>query len=69
MDKDSLFEKIMPIVDELTMLRLKKRYAHPFGKEWDMLTDMYRKLSDELTEIIVSENMASVAHKVGVKPH
>lgn len=55
MDKNSLLEKIMPIIDQMTMIQLKmnqlKDKGNQYGKEGYELSINYCSILDELGRV------------------
>jgi len=64
MKRESIFEKIMPIVDNMTITQLKinqlKQRGNEYGEQCAELKRLYKTQSDELSEILVFENMPKI---------
>lgn len=68
MDKESIFEKIMPIVDNMTLTQLKinqlKQRGNEYGSVCASLKREYQNQSDELSKLLVEENIPFVQEKI-----
>ena len=68
MDKESVFEKIMPIVDNMTLTQLKinqlKSNGKQYGEEHAFLIRSFDTQSKELSKILIDENIPFVEEKI-----